>query len=68
MAKIALLMAAAMGIPALAAAQNANAPATPANHASEMIAGMDITIAPDGTIANVVPAATLPEPIRHAIA
>lgn len=65
MKTMALLMAAAMGCPALAAEQKSKAPATPAGHGSEMIAGMDITIGADGSIANVLPAATLPEPIRQ---
>lgn len=48
-----------------AGAQNTAAPASPANQSREMVAGMEITIAPDGSVTRVLPATTLPEPVRQ---
>lgn len=62
---MAWLVAAATGLPMVAAAQQANAPVTSAAKGSDIIAGMDLLVAADGTVASVNPAAALPEPLRQ---
>lgn len=60
-----LLSTMLLAFSAAVAAQKATAPTASATPARELVAGMDITIAADGSVTRVVPAATLPEPIRQ---
>ena len=64
--KLLLLIAAtASALPTMAAGQNTKFPTAPATPVRELIVAMDVTIAPDGAVASVVPDATLPEPMRQ---
>ncbi len=65
MIRLDILCVLALSIGAMApGAQAQQAAAGPATGAQDILAGMQVVVAADGSVASVVPDATLPEPIR----